>query len=75
MSEAFDHLLQGLAPVFASPEDFTRARTQWLAGLLNLGRHTVTGALSTAGSQHRDWSTEYRLLQRKRLTGVLVFGG
>ncbi|AHF92287.1 hypothetical protein OPIT5_30125 [Opitutaceae bacterium TAV5] len=64
MSEAFDYLLDGLAPVFASPEDFSRARTQWLAGLLNLGRHTVTGALSTAGSQHRDWSAEYRLLQR-----------
>lgn len=64
MSAAFDHLLDGLAPVFASPEDFVRARTQWLAGLLNLGRHTVTGALSTAGSQHQDWSAEYRLLQR-----------
>lgn len=64
MSEAFDSLLEGLAPAFASAEDFTRARTQWLAGLLNLGRHTVTGALSTAGAQHRDWSAQYRLLQR-----------
>lgn len=64
MSEAFDQLLEGIAPAFASPEDFARARAQWLAGLLNLGRHTVTGALSTAGSQHQDWSAEYRLLQR-----------
>jgi len=64
LSEAFDHLLEGLVPAFASPEDFARARAQWLAGLLNLGRHTVTGALSTAGSQHRDWSAQYRLLQR-----------
>ena len=64
MSEALDSLLAGLAPAFDAPEDFTRARTQWLAGLLNLGRHTVTGALSTAGSQHRDWSADYRLLQR-----------
>lgn len=64
MSEAFDRLLAGLAPAFALPEDFARARTQWLAGLLNLGRHTVTGALSTAGAQHRDWSADYRLLQR-----------
>lgn len=59
-----DRLLAGLAPAFDSPEDFIRARTQWLAGLLNLGRHTVTGALSTAGSQHQDWSAQYRLLQR-----------
>jgi hypothetical protein len=64
LSAAFDHLLDGLAPAFASPVDFVRARTQWLAGLLNLGRHTVTGALSTAGAQHRDWSAQYRLLQR-----------
>jgi DDE superfamily endonuclease len=64
LSAAFDQLLGGLAPAFASPEDFARARTQWLAGLLNLGRHTVTGALSTAGAQHRDWSADYRLLQR-----------
>lgn len=64
MSEAFDQLLGGLVTAFASPEDFFRARAQWLAGLLNLGRHTVTGALSTAGAQHRDWSADYRLLQR-----------
>jgi hypothetical protein len=64
LSEAFDSLLEGLAPAFASPGDFTRARTQWLAGLPNLGRHTVTGALGTAGARHRDWSADYRLLQR-----------
>ncbi len=72
MSEAFDHLLAGLAPVFSSPEDFARARSQWLAGLLNLGRHTVTGALSTAGAQHRDWSAEYRLLQRLPVDSIFA---
>ena len=64
MSAAFEALLDGLAPAFAAPGDWARARTQWLAGLLNLGRHTVTGALSTAGAQHRDWSADYRLLRR-----------
>jgi hypothetical protein len=64
LSEALDHLFDGLAPAFASAEDFARARAQWLGGLLNLGRHTVTGSLSTAGAQHRDWSADYRLLQR-----------
>lgn len=59
-----DQLLDGLAPSFGAPEDFVRARSQWLAGLLNLGRHTVTGAISTCGPQHRDWSADYRLLQR-----------
>lgn len=64
MSARFDQLLDAVAPAFASPEDFARARTHWLAGLLNLGRHTVTGALTTAGQPHRDWSADYRLLQR-----------
>lgn len=64
MSEHFDDLLDGLGSAFDVPEDFARARRQWLAGLLNLGRHTVTGAISTAGGQHQDWSAEYRLLQR-----------
>ena len=72
MSEAFDHLLEGLAPSFASPEDFVRARTQWLAGLLNLVRHTVSGALSTSGSQHRDWSAQYRLLQRLPVESIFA---
>lgn len=64
MSDHLDALLDTLRPAFAHGEDFARTRRQWLAGLLNLGRHTVTGALSTAGRQHQDWSAEYRLLQR-----------
>lgn len=72
MSEVFDSLLDGLAPAFASPEDFARARAQWLAGLLNLGRHTVSGALSTAGAQHRDWSAQYRLLQRLPVESIFA---
>src|SRR5690606_17399875 len=51
-------------PAFAHQDDFVRTRRQWMAGLLNLGRHTVTGALSTAGRQHHDWTADYRLLQR-----------
>jgi hypothetical protein len=64
LSVQLDRLLAGLAPAFVSKEAFARARTQWLAGLLHLGRHTVTGALSTAGQQHEDWSAAYRALQR-----------
>ena len=41
-----------------------RTRSHWLAGLLNLGRHTVTGTLTTAGQQHHDWSADYRMYQR-----------
>jgi hypothetical protein len=57
-------LLAPLHAWFHSDEDFARARTQWLAGLLNLGRHTLTGNLSTAGRTHCDWTAEYRAVQR-----------
>ena len=64
MSARLEQLLRELAPLFASPQDWARAHDQWLAGLLNLGRHTVTGALTTAAQAQQDWSAEYRLLQR-----------
>jgi hypothetical protein len=64
LSEHLDQMLAGTAEDFASAEDYQRVRTQLLAGLLNLGRHTITGALTTAGRQHLDWSADYRVLQR-----------
>lgn len=64
MSDHLDRLLADTATAFASAEDHRRVRTQFLAGLLNLGRHTVTGALTTAGQQQRDWSADYRVWQR-----------
>lgn len=64
MSEHLDRLLADTAPAFASAADHRRVRTQLLAGLLNLGRHTVTGALTTAGRQQHDWSADYRVWQR-----------
>ena len=59
-----ERLLEGVAGAFSSREDFQRMRSQWLAGLLNLGRHTVTGTLTTAGQQSRDWTADYRIFQR-----------
>jgi hypothetical protein len=35
--------------------------------LLCLGRHTVTGLLTTSGSQFQDWSASYRLFSQARL--------
>lgn len=64
MSDPLEQLLAGTAPLFARQADHQKACTQLLAGLLNLGRHTVTGALTTSGRQHRDWSSDYRVLQR-----------
>jgi hypothetical protein len=70
LSARLEALFAHVAPAFACPQDFARARTQWLAGLLNLGRHTVSGALTTAGQQQRDWTADYRLLQRLPVDGI-----
>jgi hypothetical protein len=70
LSARLDALFAQIAPAFASPQDYARARIQWLAGLLNLGRHTVSGALTTAGQQQQDWSADYRLLQRLPVDGI-----
>lgn len=35
--------------------------------MLCLGRHTVTGLLSTAGMQFEDWSADYRLFSQHRV--------
>jgi hypothetical protein len=70
LSDALDGLLAPLGAHFASEEDFQRARAHSLAGLLNLGRHTVTGTLTTAGQQHQDWSSQYRMLQRLPVDAV-----
>lgn len=70
MSEQLERLFADTRAVFLSDEDHRRVCTQFLAGLLNLGRHTVTGALTTAGRQHDDWSADYRVWQRVPVDGL-----
>jgi len=40
-----------------------------------LGRHTITGLLSTSGSQFHDWSAAYRLFSHHRLHPQALFHG
>jgi hypothetical protein len=44
-----------------------------LSTLLCLGRHTVTGLLTTCGSQFRDWTSSYRLFSHDRLPVAAIF--
>jgi hypothetical protein len=44
-----------------------------LSSLLCLGRHTVTGLLTTCGLEFLDWSAEYRLFSRHRWPAQDVF--
>jgi hypothetical protein len=41
--------------------------------LLCLGRHTITGLLTTSGSQFQDWSAAYRLFSQQRLPVEDIF--
>jgi hypothetical protein len=41
--------------------------------LLCLGRHTVTGLLTTCGLEFQDWSADYRLFTRHRLPLLSIF--
>jgi hypothetical protein len=51
------------------------ARTRFLAEseLLCLGRHTISGLLTTCGQQDRDWSAPYRLFERGRVDNSRLF--
>jgi hypothetical protein len=45
-----------------------------LSSLLCLGRHTVTGLISTCGQEFDDWTSAYRLFSHHRLPIADIFG-
>jgi hypothetical protein len=49
-------------------------RSHLYSQLLCLGRHTITGLLSTSGRIHCDWSADYRLYSRARVDPAALFG-
>ena len=62
-----DQLWSQCFPDFHQRRLAQRAQTLSLSALLCLGRHTVTGLLTTCGAQFQDWSAAYRLFSRNRL--------
>jgi hypothetical protein len=71
-----DHLNQlwtHCFPAFEQHRVAARAQTLSLSSLLCLGRHTVTGLLTTSGSQFRDWSAAYRLFSQSRVPVDEIF--
>jgi len=51
---------------FAQHRTGLRALRLGISQLACLGRHTLTGLLSVAGRQNRDWSADYRLFSQDR---------
>ena len=69
----FEQLWNECVPSFDQRRLADRAQTLALSSLLCLGRHTVTGLLTTSGSQFQDWSAAYRLFSQDRLPLPAIF--
>jgi hypothetical protein len=65
-------LAQGTQAI-SSASKINRLRAHLLAQLVCLGRHTVTGLLSTNGQLQRDWSADYRLYSCQRVDAAELF--
>lgn len=70
---AFQQLWQECLPAFGQQRTAERAEALSLSSLLCLGRHTVTGLLTTCGQEFQDWSAPYRLFCRDRLPIAEIF--
>lgn len=60
-------------PAFAQRRLADRAQALSLSSLLCLGRHTVTGLLTTCGREFEDWSAPYRLFSQHRFPVADIF--
>ena len=69
----FEQLWNECVPSFDQRRVADRTQTLALSSLLCLGRHTVTGLLTTSGSQFQDWSAAYRLFSQERLPLPAIF--
>jgi transposase len=70
---ALHHFWRKCRPAFSQQRLGERAQALSLSSLLCLGRHTLTGLLTTCGQQFHDWSADYRLFSRHRLPTQSLF--
>ena len=70
---SFQALWRQCSPAFSQQRVAERAQALSLSSLLCLGRHSVTGLLTTCGREFQDWSAEYRLFSRQRLPTTEIF--
>lgn len=64
--EEFHRLWNQCRPAFSQERCWTNAGELILSNLINFGRHTIAGALSSAGRADLDWSAAYRLFEKQR---------
>lgn len=73
--DCFEELWRSCPPLHPQQRIHQRAQTLALSSLLCLGRHTLTGLLSTSAQQFEDWSAAYRLFSQQRLEPEALFAG
>jgi len=73
LKATLEGLIRRCRPAFGEERTFARAQTLLLSELLCLGRHTVSGLLTTCGQERWDWSSSYRLFERERIAGAELF--
>ena len=70
---SIQQLWRECAPAFSQQRVAERAEALSLSSLLCLGRHTVTGLLTTCGQEFQDWSADYRIFSQHRLPTAEIF--
>lgn len=58
---------------FTHPDQWKRAREIAYGALTCMGRHTLTGILTSSGRQFTDWSAAYRLFSHQRINVEKIF--
>jgi hypothetical protein len=69
----FHRLWQQARSAFSQPRVFERAKRLAISALVCLGRHTITGLITTAGRQFVDWTADYRLFAKNRMDASRLF--
>lgn len=73
LMDAFNELWEQTRPAFAQERTWERAKRLALSLLVCLGRHTITGLITTAGGQFEDWSADFRLFEEERFDPASLF--
>jgi hypothetical protein len=73
MIDFFNTLWEQTRPAFSQQRTHERARRLAMSALLCLGRHTITGWISTGGHQAVDWSADFRLFEKERFDPQQLF--
>jgi hypothetical protein len=65
--QEFDLLFNCCQKAFSHPKLWEKARELAFGALTCMGRHTITGMLSSSGQQFIDWSSVYRMFSQQRV--------